>query len=338
MSTIETYRKLKKEVAEGKLRPVYLLHGEEGLFIDRIADEIVHTALAEHERDFNLTVLYGKDCDPDQVRDAALRFPMMAERQVVMVRELQTWRIDQVEKLVPYIQKPAATTVLVLCYKHKKVDGRRGVIKAVQKGGGAVFTSDRMRDHELPAWIGQLVRHYKRRIGETEANLLAAHLGNDLGKVVGEVEKLCLVTEEGGTITAELIQRMVGISKDFNIFELQKALAGRDAAKAQRIAQYYAQAPRDHPFVLTLGQLNNWFAKVSIAHQFAGKGQAELASALKVSPFFVREYTAAARAYPPGKLVEIQHMLAHYDVRSKGLGGSSPEGDLLRELLARIMA
>ena len=338
MSTIAEYRKLKKEIGGGKLRPVYLLHGEEGFFIDKLAEEIAAVALAEHERDFNLTILYGKDSNPDQVKDAALRFPMMAERQVVMVRELQTWRTDAMDKLEAYLKKPSPTTVLVLCHKHKKVDGRRTVIKTIQKSGGNVFNSDRMRDHELPDWIEQLARHYKRRIGEVEAALLAGHLGSDLARVVGEVEKLCLVTEEGATITSDLIQRMVGISKDYNIFELQKALGSRDALKAQRIAQYYAQSPRDHPFVLTVGMLNTWFAKVALAHQYAGKGQSQLASALKVNPYFVHEYTGAARMYPLSKVTEIQHMLATYDMRSKGLGGSAPEGDLLRELLARIMA
>lgn len=338
MSTLEGYRKLKKEVTDGRFRPVYLLHGEEAFFIDKLAETIELSALQEHERDFNLTVLYGKDSDPDQVKDACLRFPMMAERQVVVVRELQNWRVDTLEKLVPYLLKPTPSTVLVLCHKHKKVDGRRNVVKSVEKGGGAVFTSDKMRDGELPGWIAQLVRHSKRRIGEAETAMLAAHLGSDLGRVVGEVDKLCLVTEEGATITADLIQRYVGISKDFNVFELQKAIAEKDAYKAQRIAQYYARS-KDHPFVMTLATLNGWFAKLALVHEHQGKGQAELAAAMKVPPFFVRDYVSAARNYPPAKLAEVQHLLNDYDLKGKGLGsGQVPEGDLLRELLARIMA
>lgn len=337
-STLEDYKKLMAEIAEGRFKPVYLLHGEEGFFIDRIAEEIEHNCVQEHERDFNQTILYARDTDHDQVKDTCLRYPMMAERQVVVVRELQTWRIDQVEKLEPYLAKPTPSTVLVLCYKHKKVDGRKSILKTITKAGGVVFTSDKVREDKLPDLLVSFAKKFKRKLGAGEARLLADHLGSDLGKAIKEVEKLCLVTDEGGSISNDAIQRIVGISKDYNIFELQNAIGLRNAAKAQRIAQYFASDPKDNPLVLTLAALNTYFAKLAMVHTLPGRSQADLASALKVNPYFVRDYVAQAGNYPPVKLTEVQGYLRQCDLRSKGIGGDGgDDGELLRELLAKVM-
>jgi DNA polymerase-3 subunit delta len=337
-STTDEYKKLMTEVRGGTFRPVYILHGEEGFFIDRIAEEVERLALQDHERDFNQTILYARDTDSDQVKDTCLRFPMMAERQLVIVRELQAWRIDQVEKLESYLAKPTPTTVLVLCYKHKKIDGRKSILKTAQKGGGAVFTSDKVREEKLPEVLMSFAKNHKRKLGAPEAQLLASHLGSDLAKAVKEVEKLCLVTEEGGAITNDVIQRFVGISKEYNIFELQNAIGMRDAAKAQRIANHFAADPKDNPLVLTVGFLNTYFSKLATVHAMQGKPQQELAAALKVNPFFIKDYLAQARNYPLPKLVEVQRHLRATDLRSKGLGGDgADQGELLRELLAKVM-
>ncbi|HRH38506.1 MAG TPA: DNA polymerase III subunit delta [Flavobacteriales bacterium] len=337
-STTDDYKKVMLDIRAGKFKPVYMLHGEEGFFIDRIAAEIEHLALQEHERDFNQSVLYGRDVDADQVKDTCLRYPMMAERQLVVVRELQTWRIDQVEKLEPYMAKPTPTTVLVLCYKHKKVDGRKSILKTIQKAGGVVFTSDKVRDDKLPEVLVSFAKNQKRKLGAAEAELLANHLGSDLAKAVKEVEKLCLVTEEGGSIGSDAIQRFVGISKDYNVFELQNAIGMRNAAKAQRIAQHFANDPKDNPLPLTLGALNTYFTKLAMVHAMPGKNQQEMAAAMKVNPFFVKDYVMQARNYPLPKLAEIQKHLRQCDLRSKGIGGDGDPGELLRELLAKVMA
>ncbi len=244
MATTDDYKKIMLDLRAGKFKPVYVLHGEESFFIDRIAEEIEHLALQEHERDFNQSILYARDVDADTVKDTCLRFPMMAERQLVIVRELNTWRIDQVEKLEPYLAKPTPSTILVLCYKHKKIDGRKSILKTAQKGGAVVFTSDKVREDKLPETLMGFAKHFKRKLGAPEAQLLANHLGSDLAKTVKEVEKLCLVTEEGGAITADVIQKFVGISKEYNVFELQNAIGTRNAAKAQRIAQLLRQRPQ----------------------------------------------------------------------------------------------
>jgi len=339
MSNLAELKKITSELDAGTFRPVYMLHGEETFFIDLISDRIEDLALQEHERDFNQTILYGRDANPDLVKDTCLRYPMMAERQLVIVRELQAWRIDEVEKLEPYLLKPTPTTVLVLCYKHKKVDGRKSILKSIQKGGGTVYLSDKVKEEKLPELLVNLARKQKRKLGQAEAQLLAAHLGSDLAKAVKEVEKLCLVTEEGGIITSETIQRFVGISKDYNIFELQNAVGMRNTERAMRIAQYFASAPKDHPLVLTLGFLNTYFTKLAIVHTMGGKSPQELASALKVPPFFVKDYQAQARNYSLAKVVEVQRHLRQCDLRSKGLGGDGGDhGELLRELLAKVMS
>lgn len=339
MSTTDDYKKIMLEVRSGKFRPVYLLHGEESFFIDRIAEEVENLALQDYERDFNQSILYGRDTDPDQVKDTCLRYPMMAERQLVIVREVQGWRIDQLEKLEGYLAKPTPTTVLVLCYKHKKVDGRKSILKTVAKGGGVAFLSDKVRDDKLPEVLISFAKNQKRRLGQAEADLLANHLGSDLAKAVKEVEKLCLVTEDGGTITSDIIQRFVGISKEYNIFELQNAIGTRNTLKAQRIANHFAADQKDNPLVLTVGFLNTYFAKLAMVHSLAGKDQSAMAAALKVNPYFVKDYVAQARNYPLAKLVDIQRHLRQCDLRSKGVGGDgSDPGELLRELLAKVMA
>jgi len=336
MSTIDDYKKLRTDISAKKFKPVYLLHGEEAFFIDRLAEEIERNALEEHERDFNLTILYGRDSDADQVKDTCLRYPMMAERQVVIVREAQTWRIDAFDKLDSYFKNPTPTTVLVFLYKHKKADGRKSWLKDLAKKQ-VVFVSDKLKDDKLPEWIQAYVKFHKRKIGPVESKLLADHLGSDLGKLTNEVEKLCIVTEPDGTITSALIERNVGISKDYNIFELQNAIGARDHLKAQTIAHFLA-SDKEHKLFLTAAMLSSYFSKIAIVHASQGLSQADLAAAMKVPPFFVRDYANAARHYPPSRLKEIQHLLREADLNSKGVGNASADdGELLRELLVRVM-
>ena len=336
MSTIDDFKKIVKDVRGKSFKPVYFLHGEESYFIDRVAEEIEKAALEEHERDFNLSILYGRDCTPDQVKDCCLRYPMMAERQVVILREAQTWRIDYFDKLEAYFKNPTPTTVLVVLYKHKKADGRKTWLKDLAKKQ-VVFVSDKLKDDKLPEWIQAYVKFHKRKIGPVESKLLADHLGSDLGKLTNEVEKLCIVTEPEGSITSALIERNVGISKDYNIFELQNAIGARDHVKAQTIAHFLA-SDKEHKMFLTAAMLSSYFSKLAVVHSSQGLSSGDLAAALKVPPFFVKDYANAARFYPPARLKEIQHLLREADLNSKGVGNASAEdGELLRELLARVM-
>ncbi|MCB0793649.1 MAG: DNA polymerase III subunit delta [Flavobacteriales bacterium] len=337
MSTIEQFKKIQRDVRAGAFKPVYLLHGEESFYIDRTAAEIEANALQEHERDFNLTVFYGKDTDPDTVKDACLRFPMMAERQLVVLREANAWKIDVFDKLVSYFSSPTPTTILVICYKYKKVDGRRSWLKELAKKG-VVFASDKLRDDQLPDWIRKYAAFHKRKLGMAEAMLLGEHLGSDLSKVAREVEKLCLVTPEGGSIGSDTIHRYVGISKDHNVFELQNAIGDRDRAKALRIAKYFAQDPKNHPLMMTLGVLNGYLTKVMVARTNAQRPAPELASMMKVPPFFLKDYQRAARNYDVDQLMHAQHLLRDCEMRAKGFGNNmASDGELLNELLVRVM-
>ncbi len=316
-----------------------MLHGEEGFFIDRISEEIERTCLEEHERDFNQTIVYAIDADADLIKDTCLRFPMMAERQLVIVRELQTWRITELEKLETYLAKPTISTVLVLCYKHKKIDGRKSILKTIQKGGGLVFLSDKVKDENVPDVLIKFAKNQNRKLGPMEAQLLATHLGTDLSKAVKEVEKLCLVTGDDNTITSDLIHRFVGINKDYNVFELQNAIGSRNTMKAMKIAHFFATDQKNNPLPVTIAILNGYFAKVMAVHGLRGKSPQEMASAMKVPPFFVNDYIAHARNYSQGKLVSIQRDLRDCDLRSKGVGGDGGDpGELLRELIAKVMA
>lgn len=337
MKVLDAYKKVMADLRSGTFRPVYLLHGEEPFFIDRMAAEIEHLAVEEHARDFDLSVLYARDCDADQVRDTCLRFPMMGERHLVVLREAQGWRIEMLEKLEPYVLRPTPTTVLVICYKNKKVDGRKSFAKSVAKHG-TVFTSDRLRDEHLPDWVRRYVTHHKRRIGPREAQLLSDHLGSDLAKVTKEVEKLCLVTAEGDTITADIVQRYVGISKDHNIFELQDAIGSRDRVKALRIARYYGQDTKGHPLPVTVANLNGYFTKLVTLKTLGERPASELASVAGITPYYLDGYRAAARNYGLDELLRAQQLLRHCDLASKGLGdGGADEGELLTELLVRVI-
>jgi DNA polymerase III subunit delta len=337
VSSVEDFKKIVVDVRAGKLKPVYLLHGEEGYFVDRVCQEIEQAALQEHERDFNQTVVYARDTAPDQVKDACLRFPMMAERQLVMVREAQAWRSDQLDKLEPYFRTPTPSTVLVLCHKHKKVDGRKAWLKTLAKKG-VVFQSDKLREEKLPDWIQRYTKHLGRRIGQAEARLLADHLGSDLSRLANEVEKLALVTPADASLSADLIERHVGISKEYNVFELQSAIGRRDAAKAHAIAAHFARNKNEHPLVLTLASLQGWLTKVALVHASTDRTEAGLAAALKIPPFFVKDYTQAALQYPTERVRAVQQWLRACDLASKGVGNTSAEDPaLLQELLAKMM-
>src|SRR5690606_27981138 len=244
---------------------------------------------------------------------------------------------ETLERLASYFAKPTPTTVLVVSYRHKKVDGRRKVLKTVQDGKGVVFLSDKVKEEELPALFTQLAKRQDRKLGPDEARLLAAHLGADLAKAVKEVEKLCILTEPKGAITADMIQRVIGISREHNVFELQNAIGMRDVVKAQRIAMYFASDPRNHPLPMTIGFLHGYFTKLAIAHRMQGRNPQEMAAAMKVSPYFVKDYLAHAQNYTLGRVVMAQRLLRQMDLRSKGLGGDDDHGELLRACGPRVM-
>lgn len=338
-------------------KPVYFLCGEEPYYIDVISDKLEASVLDESEREFNQDIVYGKDIDLGGVLSLARQFPMMSEYRVVIVKEAQN--IKELNKsadadddgddkpakssnnasaqFLHYVQNPQPSTILVFCYKYKKLDKRSALTKAIQKN--AVYLEfSKLYDNQLPDWITNYIKDKKYNISPKASFLLAEFLGNDLAKIVNEVSKLTINLKEGSEITAELVEANIGVSKDYNVFELQDALAKKDIMKANRIINYFAANEKDHPAVMTLGLLYNYFSKLLRYHFLADKSKSAAAAALGVNPFFVDGYARAASNYSTAKLKHIFSYLKEYDLKTKGVENSStPNGELMKELVFKIL-
>ena len=333
-----SYQTIIKEVKKKQFAPVYFLHGAESSFIDLVADAIEKHALEEHERAFNQTILYGKESNHLQIVDAARRFPMMSERQLVILREAQEMR--SLKDLLTYVEQPTPSTVLVICHKHKKLNLNSKFGKAI-KAKAVVLDSKPLYDNQVPDWIADYLRSKKLSAGPAASELLAEYLGSKLSKVANELDKLALNIPEGSEVTQALIEEHIGISKDYNVFEFQKALGQRDVKKANRIVQYFIASPRKNPLPAVVGSLYNYFSKIYLYHSVARATEQEILSALGLrSSFFLREYRAAARNYPMSATQEVIYLLRQFDLKSKGVDYNAtgkPEGELLKEMTWRIL-
>src|ERR1035437_728034 len=330
--------------------PVYFLMGEEPYFIDAISDYIEKNVLDDGEKEFNQTVVYGGETNIASVIGTAKRYPMMSNYQVVIVKEAQNMKgltptpsskaessEDKKFPLELYIDNPQKTTILVFCHKYKTIDMRTAFAKNLSKRA-VVLKSDKMYDNKVPAWVENFIKGKNYSIEPRASQLLTEFLGNDLSKIAKEVEKLMINLPPNIQITADHIQQYIGISKEYNNFELQAAIGKRDALRANRIINYFASNPKDNPLVMTVALLAGYFSKLLVYHYLPDKSQNNVASALKVNPFFVKDYTVAASNYPPKKTMDIISLLRQYDLRSKGFdGNSTDEGELLKELVFRII-
>ena len=325
-----------EDIKKGIIKPIYFLSGEEPYFIDQISDYIEHNLLDEADKGFNQVVLYGRDVTIEDIVGNAKRYPMMAERQVVIVKEAQDLSRN-IEKLAAYVKNPQPTTVLVVAFKYKKLDKRKGLAKAL-KEHGVHYESKKLYENQVGDWLRRVLIDEGYHIQPKAAQILVDYLGNDLGKVINELNKLMLILPKGSEITPQAIEENIGISKDFNIFELRKAISEKDIVKAQRIAQYFTQNPKDNPLVLTVGQLFSLFSSILKYHGLPQKDKNTVARALGVSPFFVGEYITAGRNYPMKKVSACISLIREVDVKSKGVGASAfASNDLLKELLVKIM-
>jgi len=318
-------------------RPVYFLMGDEPYFIDEITDYIAKNVLTESEKVFNQVILYGKDTEAIGIIDASRRYPMMANHQVVIVKEAQN--IRNIEELVHYVEKPLKSTLLVVNYKYKTLDKRKKLYHAIEKNGGVVYNAEKIYEEKVPGWISRYLAPLGYSIAPEASALMAEFLGNDLSKITNELGKLLVSMPSGNKrITTDMIEKNIGFSKDYNNFELQKALVAKDVLKSNRIIDYFDKNPKDNPMVLTISSLFSFFNKVFIYHFLKDKSKGTVASALKINPYFVGEYEVAAKRYNPAKVVEIISVLREYDLKSKGVGNSSAsDGDLLKEMIFRIL-
>lgn len=333
---MDDVKQLVTDIKNGNIKPIYLLMGEEPYYIDKISEFIEETVLTEEERGFNQMVLYGRDVEVVDVVSHAKRFPMMAEHQVVIVKEAQDLS-RTFDKFEEYAKNPQPSTVLVLCYKYKSVDKRKAVYKAIKKTG-VVFESKKLYDNQVPDWIKRVLSPKGYTITPKASQLLVEFLGTDLGKINNELEKLQIVLPKNTQITPEHIEENIGISKDYNNFELRKAIGAKDSVKAFKIVQYFADNPKDNPMVVTVALLFNFFSQLLQLHGMKDKNPRSVASALRVNPYFVNEYLDAARNFPMRKVSQVVALLREFDVKSKGVNSNAvPQGDLLKELLVKIL-
>ncbi|MCF6356477.1 MAG: DNA polymerase III subunit delta [Draconibacterium sp.] len=332
MEANEILQNLKK----GIFQPIYLLQGEEPYYIDEISNWIEKNALTEAERGFNQTVFYGKDSDAMTIAESSMRFPMMANKQVIIIKEAQT--LNKIETLASYAAKPLASTILVINYKYKKLDSRTKLVKSIKKNG-VIFTSNKVRDYQLPKWVEGYLKQRDFNITPQAVQILTAYLGTSLSKVANELDKLIIAIKDTNTITPEHIEKNIGLSKDFNIFELQNALGAKNVFKANQIINYFGANEKLNPIQMTTALLYSYFSKIFKFHFLKDKSERSAAVQLGVHPFFVKDYIAAARKYSPTKLYEIIGILREYDMKSKGFGVSTmvEKADLQKEMIYKIL-
>lgn len=316
--------------------PIYFLEGEEPYFMDRISDLILDSVLTEDEKGFNQSILYGKDLSIDTIMTTAKRFPMMAERQVVVIREAQN--IKNIEDLAAYAEKPMKSTILVVNYKYKTIDKRKKLYKSLQKNG-AYFESKPIYDNQVPAWISKYLKEKNLGIDPRAAQMITDFVGSNLQRIVNELDKVTISLVPGTSIMPDDVEKNIGISKDFNTFELQNALGNKDILKANRIINYFIDNEKLHPLTVVIGMLVGYFRKLLAYYSIENKSDRTLvAQKLGVNPFFINDYVNASKNYSLDKVINIISIMREYDLRSKGgRGGSTPNGDLLRELVFKIL-
>ncbi|MBS1504183.1 MAG: DNA polymerase III subunit delta [Bacteroidetes bacterium] len=332
-----------KDFQNRKVKPLYLLHGDEPYFIDLISNYAENNFLSDAEKGFNQTVFYGKDTDMMTVLNAAKRYPMMADYQLILVKEAQDMKWGKedddkktIDPVLSYFEKPLPSTILIFCYKYGKFDKRKKTYKAIEKTG-LIFESTSLYDNKLPAWIEEYVSGKGGRIDQQASATMAEYLGNDLSKIANELDKLMLNIQSGQTISVRQVQDNIGISKEYNVFELQAALSKKDPFKVNQIINYFEANPKSNPIVLVLGNLNNFFTKVLLYHYVKDKSPQNLARELGVNPYFIKDYEQAARSYNYGKSMKIISLLREYDLKSKGVESNAPHGELMKELMFKIL-
>ncbi|MBC5841964.1 MAG: DNA polymerase III subunit delta [Flavobacteriaceae bacterium] len=327
--------KIVNDIKSGTIKPIYFLMGEEPYYIDKLSDYIEQNVLSEEEKGFNQTVFYGRDVTVEDIVSSAKRYPMMAERQVIIVKEAQDLT-KTIDKLESYAENPMATTVLVVCYKYKTLDKRKKVTKLLAKNG-VVYESKKLYENQVGDWIKRVLSGKKYAIEPKASAMLVEFLGTDLSKINNELEKLQIILPKGATITPKDIEENIGFSKDFNVFELRKAIGERNQLKAYTIAENFANNPKDNPMVVTTSLVFGFFVQLLKYHGLKDKNPKNVATVIGVNPYFLKEYDLALKNYPMRKVSQVVAALREIDVKSKGVGASAmSNGDLLREMLYHI--
>ncbi|MAO72422.1 MAG: DNA polymerase III subunit delta [Flavobacteriales bacterium] len=329
------YQEIITQIDNKVFQPVYFLMGEESYYIDKICDYICKNTLNSDEKEFNQIILYGKEIDVSTIISEAKQFPFGAEYRVVIIKEAQDIRsIDQLES---YLENPNPSTILVICFKYKKIDKRKSFGKNLSKKT-MLFESKKLYENQIPSWIKNYIKELGYSIDDKSSKILSDYLGTDLSKISNEINKLILNIKIGEQISPKIIEENIGISKDYNIFEFQNALGKKDILKSNRIIKHFSENPKNHPFVLTLSSLFSYFQKIMIYHNLKDKSKENIAAKLGINPFFVYSYQTAAKNYSMSKLFKIFTFLKEYDLKSKGVNNpSTNESELLKELTFKIL-
>lgn len=330
-----TFEALEKEIKSGKIKPVYLLEGEEDFFIDRISNFFEHDLLSETEKEFNLTIFYGRDADWSSVLNACRRYPVFSEKQVVMIKEAQ--HMKTLEKLESYLGNPLESTALIIIYRQGKLDGRTAFKKLIDKQGVSL-TTKKLYEDKIPSWVKAYAEASKHDITPKAAMLLAGNIGNDLARISKEIDKLLLNIPPGKEIDEDDIEKYIGISKEYNVFEFQKAVGSRDFSKAVLILNYFSNNPKAAPPPMVFTVLYNFFSKVHAITCSPVSSGKEVAAKLGINPFFLPDYMKAAKLYQQSGVEKALLLLNEYNLRNIGINDAGTPGpELLREMAMRMM-
>lgn len=334
-SIVDEFKDIQQDIKNKVFYPVYLFQGDESFFIDKLIELLEENVLNEAEKEFNLNVVYGREIDVSQLVSLAKRYPMMANHHVVIVKEAQN--LQKIEQLESYIKNPLKSTLLILEYKYKTLDGRKTISKTINEKG-VVFTSQKLYDNQIPDWITNYLSSREYSITPKASLMIAEFVGNDLSKIVNELDKLLINLEKGLEITDQHVENNIGISKDYNMFEFQNALGKRDAPRAYKIADYFGKNIRNFPMMLITSSLYYYFTKLMLVHKSKSKDAKEIGYIIGLHPFIAKEYIRGSSNYSFGKLASIIHHLKTYDLRSKGIdNASTDQAELLRELVFKIL-
>ncbi len=332
---MSTYPEIISQLKNKQYKPVYLLFGLEPFFIDKITDFIANNVLTEAEKGFNQTIFYGRDAQVGAIIETAKRYPMMSDKQVVIVREAQD--LKQIDALEDYMVNPVDSTILVFAFKYKKPDGRKKVFKQMKKVGIA-FESKPIYDNQMQKWIEEYIHTHHRTITPKAAMLIGEYIGTNLSLASNEINKLFITAKENSTIDENMVSDVIGINKDFNNFEFQRALGMKDAKKAMQIAIYFGNHQKEHPLVVVLGILGKYFSNLVLMYFNPKASRDQLAKMLGVNPYFVEEYFTAKSKHSAAGAVKAIELIREYDLKSKGVNsGQVPPGELLKELVVKIL-
>jgi DNA polymerase-3 subunit delta len=324
-----------KDIKSGKFEKIYFLHGDEPYFIDAISNEIEANAIKEHERDFNLSIVYGKDAETLSLIGELNSYPMMAERRVVILREAQYFK--DIEKLESYFNQPSNSTIFVICHKYGTYDSRKKSLKAIAKNG-LIFKSDKVREYQLADWINSYVKSIGYEITSKASMLLTEFIGNDISRIVNEIEKLTILVQKGTPINDVHIEENIGISKDYNVFELTNAIQVRDSLKSFKIIQYFENNPKAADITVVISNLFRLFSNMMRIHFLPNKSREAVVQALGVHPFVAGELLNVRNNFDPRKLASNIEVLHEFDLKSKGVGNpSATQGELMREMIFKLL-